>query len=215
MAYRTFQSWCAAALLAASGVAAAQAPAGAPPTPEQIRAAIRTELPAPPDGFSWQLYKNTVFLKPAGWHEQEAPRPPGLPAGTYATSPEAFSQTKPFEMGFTVNVFSGLQRLRGLEARKAVPLLLKPILDTHSKQDILMLDQQPAGDFERTVMRYRDAPPGLKPIIVHKFILANNVTDSMHDFTFESPEASWAENWARYGAPMLSRLQVIPQLPAH
>lgn len=214
MTIRTLQSWCAAALLVASSVAAAQAPAGAPPTREQIRAAIRTELPAPPDGFSWQLYKNTVFLKPSGWHEQEARRPPGFPMATYATSPEAFSQSKQFEMGFTVNVFSGLQRLRGMDAKKAVPLMLKPILDSRSKQDILMLDQQPAGDFERTVLRYRDAPPGLKPVIVHKFILANSVTDSMHDFTFESPETTWAENWARYGTPILSRLQVIPQLPA-
>jgi len=213
MTVRTLQSWCVAALLAASSVVAAQPVTGAPPTPEQIRAAIRTELPAPTDGFSWQLYKNAVFLKPAGWHEQEAKTPPGFPMATFAASPQPFSEANKFEMGLTVSVISGTQRLRGLEAKKAVALLVKPTLDVSKKEDVLMLSQQPAGDFERTVFRYRDAPPGLTPIIVHKFILANNVTDSVHIFMFESPEKSWEENWAKYGAPVISRLQVIAQLP--
>ncbi|MBA4327614.1 MAG: hypothetical protein C0428_05250 [Polaromonas sp.] len=213
MGLRTLQAWCAAALLLASTIAAAQPAPGAAPTPEQIRAAIQSELPAPPDGFSWQLYKNTVFLKPAGWHAQEAKTPPGFPMATFATSPQAFSESSKFEMGLTVNVISGTQRLRGLEAKKAVALMLKPTLDVSKKEDVLVLSQQPAGDFERTIFRYRDAPSGMTPIIVHKFILANNVTDSVHIFMFESPEASWAENWAKYGAPVLSRLQVIPLLP--
>jgi hypothetical protein len=209
MAFRTLQSWCAAALLAASCLAAAQSPAA--PTPEQIRAAIRTELPAPPDGFSWQLYKNTVFLKPAGWHERELKTPAN--SFIYATSPEDFSGSKQFEMGMSVNIFTGTQRLRGLEAKKAALMYIKIDLDTHRKEDVLILDQQPSGDFERTVFRYRDAPPGLKPVIIHKFILANNVTDSLHVFIFESPEATWAENWAKYGTPIFSRLQVVAQLP--
>ncbi len=211
MAFTTFQSWCAAALLAASGMAAAQAPAGVPPTPEQIRAAIHSQLPPPPAGFDWKLYKNAVFPKPAGWHERELKNPAN--AFTYATSPEEFSGTKPFEMGLSVNIFTGTQRLRGLEAKKAALMYIKIDLDTHRKEDILILDQQPSGDYERTVFRYRDAPPGLKPVIIHKFILANNVTDSLHVFIFESPEATWAENWAKYGTPILSRLQVVAQLP--
>jgi hypothetical protein len=115
-------------------------------------------------------------------------------------------------MGLTVQVISGTQRLRGIEAKKAVPLFLKPILDSHKKEEVLLLDLKSSGDYDRTVFRYRDAPPGLKPVIVHKFILANNVTDSMHIFTFESPEASWNENWAKYGTPVISQLQVVPQL---
>lgn len=211
MKFRTIQSWCAAALLAASGMAAAQSPTGAAPTPEQIRAAINSQLPPLPAGFDWKLYKNAVFPKPAGWHERELKTPAN--SFTYATSPEDFSGNKQFEMGMSVNIFTGTQRLRGLEAKKAALMYIKIDLDTHRKEDILILDQQPSGDYERTVFRYRDAPPGLKPVIIHKFILANNVTDSLHVFIFESPEATWAENWAKYGTPILSRLQVVAQLP--
>ncbi|OOG43037.1 hypothetical protein B0B52_10365 [Polaromonas sp. A23] len=160
------------------------------------------------------MYKNTVFLKPAGWHELEGKAAANaFPMGTYATSPEPFSENKQFEMGITVQIFSGTQRLRGLEAKKAAVMFVKLALDKHKKEEVLMLSQMPSGDFERTVFRFRDAPPGLKPVIIHQFILANNVTDSMHVFTFESPEDTWAENWAKYGAPVISRLQVVPQLP--
>lgn len=64
------------------------------------------------------------------------------------------------------------------------------------------------------MFRFRDAPPGLKPIVVHKLILANNA-DSLHIFTFESPESTWTENWEKYGTPILGRLQVVAQLPVH
>ena len=38
---------------------------------EKIRAAIESQLPAPPDGFGWQIYKNVVFAKPEKWNEAE------------------------------------------------------------------------------------------------------------------------------------------------
>jgi hypothetical protein len=203
-----------AALLGTSSLTRAQSAPVAAPTPEQVQQAMKSQLPPPAAGFDWKLYKNAAFLKPAGWNEREAkPVAGSFPTSTYATSPESFSEAKPFEMGFTITIVSGTQRLRGLEAKKAVALFLKPILDTHKKEEVLMLDQRPNGDYERTVFRYRDAPPGLKPVIVHKFILANNVTDSLHIFTFESPESTWAENWEKYGTPILSRLQVVAQLP--
>ncbi|MFN3570611.1 MAG: hypothetical protein ACK4VX_10080 [Polaromonas sp.] len=204
-------AWLIAAMLATGIPAAAQGTPGAAPTLEQLRAAISSQLPPLPAGFEWKLYKNAVFPKPAGWHERELKTPAN--SFTYATSAEDFSGNKQFEMGMSVNIFTGTQRLRGLEAKKAALMYIKIDLDTHRKEDILLLDQQPSGDYERTVFRYRDAPPGLKPVIIHKFILANNVTDSLHVFIFESPEATWAENWAKYGTPILSRLQVVAQLP--
>jgi len=65
---------------------------------------------------------------------------------------------------------------------------------------------------KRTFFRYRDAPPGLKPIIVHKFILANNSADSVHVFTFKGPADSWEENWAKYGTPILSKVNILPNV---
>lgn len=180
------------------------------PSVEQIREAMKSQLPAPPEGFMWTLYKNAVFLKPIQWHEKQmAYSSFGIPITVFAVSPEEFSTTKQFEMGLTVEIISGSQKSLGFEAKKFALVYLKPILETHKKEEILMLEKGARGDFERTFFRYRDAPPGLKPIIVHKFILANNVTDSVHIFTFESPVESWEENWAKYGNPILSKVNVI------
>jgi hypothetical protein len=203
---------------AAWGLSIASAQEAKPPAPsiEQIREAIRTQLPAPPEGFAWQLYKNAVFPKPVEWREQQmAASTAGIPVTVFAASPEEFSATKQFEMGLTVQIISGSQRIRNIEARKMVLVYLKPFLDAHKPDEVMMLEQSTRGDFERTFFRYRDAPPGAKPIIVHKFILANNVTDSVHVFTFESPAATWDENWARYGTPILSKVNVLPNVPAN
>jgi hypothetical protein len=181
---------------------------------EQIQAAIKTQLPAPPDGFVWHLYKNAVLPKPAQWNEREkVSSTAGIPITVYAASPEEFSETKQFEIGLTVQIISGSQRIRGIEAKKMALVYLKQFLDAHKKEEVLMLEQSTRGDFERTFFRFKDAPPGLKPIIVHKFILANDVTDSVHVFTFESPVESWEENWAKYGTPILSKVSVLPNVP--
>jgi hypothetical protein len=185
-----------------------------PSTQEQIREAIKTQLPAPPDGFVWQLYKNVVFLKPKKWNEHERDEQiAGIPYTTYAASPEDFSDTKQFEVGLTVQLIINPQRIRGIDAKKMALVYLKPLLDSHKKEEILILEQSTQGDFERTFFRYRDAPAGLKPIIVHKFILANNVTDIVHIFTFESPIELWEENWSKYGTPIIGKLNVLPNIP--
>jgi hypothetical protein len=201
-------------MVAHISIATAQETKNNIPSIEQIRESMKSQLPTPPEGFMWNLYKNAVFLKPIQWHEKQmASSSLGIPITVFAVSPEEFSTTKQFEMGLTVEIISGSKKSIGLEAKKIALVYLKPILETHKKEDILIFAKDTPGDFERTFFRYRDAPPGLKPIIVHKFILANNVTDSVHVFTFESPVESWKENWANYGDPILSKVTVIPSVP--
>lgn len=205
-----------AMFLLSTPLASAQDAATAPPIPtlEQVREAMKSQFPAPPDGFSWHLFKNVVFLKPQGWQDAEvADRIVAVPRSMYATSPEAFSATKQFETGFTIEFMSGSQRLMKAQASTMALALLKPLLDTHKKEEILIFEQGTQGDFVTTFFRYRDAPPGLKPIIVHKFILANNVTDSFNVFSFESPAETWEENWTKYGTPIIGKLSVLPGVP--
>lgn len=204
-----------AALLSWLPFASAQNTSAPTPTKSQVQEAMKSQLPAPPDGFKWQLYKNVVFLKPTAWNESEMTQDiGGIPLTTYATSPEEFSRTKQFEMGATIEVISGSQRIRGIPAKKFVFAYLKPIVDKHKKEDVLMFEQKTQGEFEQTFFRYRDAPPGLTPIIVHKFIVANNATDNLNVFTFESPAESWNDNWAKYGTPIISKLNILPNAPS-
>lgn len=183
---------------------------------EKLQAAIRAQppLPVPPKGFVWQWYGDATFLKPRAWHERErVTTTNAIPVTTYATSPEHFSEQKPFEMGLTVQVIRDSQEILGVDAKQMTRIYLKPFLNAHQKEDVLLFEHSAKGDCDYTFFRYRDAPPGLKPCIVHKFMLANNATDSVHVFTFESPAPSWDEHWARYGTPILSQLAVDAGMP--
>ena len=175
----------------------------------KIQEAINAPLPAPPAGFVWQLYEDATFLKPSTWYERErATTTNAFPVTTYATSPEHFSQEKPFEMGLTLQVIRDSQKIIGVAARQVALVYLKPFRNAHKEKDVLLFEHDTKGEFDHIFFRYRDAPPGLKPSIVHKYIVANNITDSVHAFTFESPAPSWDENWAQYGTPILSHVGV-------
>jgi hypothetical protein len=200
----------------------AQSPT-APPTPTPpasaasgVEQVVLSRLPPPPDGFSWRIFKNAALLTPVGWHEHTLESPAGsVPMSTYAASPQEFSVSKQFEMGVTVQVMAGTMRSNHVPASKAALLYLKQFLDSHKREDFLILERKTRGDFESTFMRYRDAPAGLKPIIVHKFVLANDVADTVDIFTFESPEDSWTENWSRFGTPIIGKVAVLPNLPVN
>lgn len=180
----------------------------------QMQETIQRELGPAPQGFLWQVHKTAVFPKPTTWHEQQsAGSSAGIPFSTYAASPERFSQTQMFEMGLTVQIINGSQRLRNVAANQMALVYLKPFLDAHKKEDILVLSQDTQGSYERTLFRYQDAPPGMTPIIVHKMILANNSTDSVHVFTFESPVSTWERNWAAYGTPFMRQVNILSSTP--
>jgi hypothetical protein len=204
-----------AALVVWLPIASAQNTPAPALTKTQVQEVMKSHLPAPPDGFAWQLYKNVIFLKPTGWHENELTQNiGGIPMTTYATSPEAFSRTQPFAMGATLEVISGPQRIRGIPAKKLVLGYLKPIIDKHTKDDVLMFEQKTQGDTEQTFFRYRDAPPGLTPVVIHKFIVANNATDTLNVFTFESPADTWNDNWAKFGTPIIGKISILASVPS-
>lgn len=189
-----------------------------PPTPQivskEVQEPVRGRLTTAPEGFQWRQYRSAVFVKPSEWNEQEQVNEnAGITYATYAASPEVFSRVKPFEMGMTIQIVSGGQKAKGLEANKVVLMLLAPIVTTHKKEDVLMFEQGTAGDFEKTYFRYRDEPTGKTPIVVHKFILANKVLDSVHVFTFESPKQSWDENWKQFGTAFMSKVNLAFDAP--
>ena len=175
----------------------------APPSAEvaQQRAAVLAGLPDPPPGFTWVIYRNAAIAKPVGWHER--------------SSPEDFSETKQFLMGYTVQIISHPRARHGIEPGDAAKMYLTPFIEAHKQKDqVLLFDQREKDAFQMIVFRYRDAPPNKTPIIVHKLLVVNPVADSVHAFTFESPEATWQENWEKYGTPILSRVAVFPRLPS-
>jgi hypothetical protein len=211
------RSWLIMAILLVSMPSSLRAethPASADST--QIRARIveslRTQLPPAPTGFSWEFFKDAAFLRPDGWTSKTDAIASGKNAigmTAFAESPETFSAAKSFSTGFTVQIISGTQASDGITATQAAAAYLKPFVAAHKREDILLLDHRQDGANVDWVLKYRDAPDGQVAIIVHKFLIVSDDLDSVHVFTFESPEASWKENWERFGTPLLQRVQVI------
>jgi hypothetical protein len=211
-----------ATLLASSALA--QPPSPEPPlsTPAPIPtplvrapdAALLAQLPPAPEGFSWLLYKNCSLLRPAGWHYHTRPDDPAKNlTGAFALSPEAFSEKKPFEHGFTVQIHQNVRARFGAPASEAIAAFLQPLATRLPKADLLLYKENPTPTGATRILRHRDAPPGLTPLIIHRYYVANDTNDTLHVFTYESPEARWEENWKTFGTPILGKVLILSAHP--
>lgn len=159
-----------------------------------------------PTGFAWQQFRDVVFLSPNGWFEHTmVSSDNGFNLYTYATSPTDFSVKDKFETGFTIEIFSDLYKNKGIKAKTMAAMLITSV----KKEDILLLDSESHPGFELYYMRFKDETPGLTPIIVHRFMIANEQADAVHSFTFESPKDSWTKNWDEFGTPILKNIRLI------
>ena len=177
---------------------------------------IKDLLPESPAGFDWVAYGNSAFLKPRGWNQRAIEAQPDRKvAGAVAVSPEPFSEQSFFEHGFTAQIVADFKEVNNnIPPAKGALLILKKIADQHQREEILLFDSRQVQVGEAFVLRYRDAPQGKTPIVVHKYLIANDRFDTLHIFTYESPAASWDDNWKTFGTPILQRILVAPFLPA-
>ncbi len=164
------------------------------------------DFSATPAGFAWRQFRDVAFLRPDGWFEHAMDQDKnGFNLYTYATSPTEFSVKDKFEIGFTIEIFSDLYKNKGVKAKTMAAILITSV----KKEDILLLDSESHPGFERYYMRFKDETPGLTPIVVHRFMIANEQTDTIHIFTFESPKDSWTKNWDEFGTPILKDIRLI------
>jgi hypothetical protein len=189
-----------------------------PPTPALVSAPsaeLRKQLPAPLEGFDWLVYKNCAVLAPNGWNQKT--RPDDLAkniTGAFALSPEVFSEKKSFDHGFTVQIHTDVKRRFGAAASSSLQALIQPLAAKLKKEDMLLFKEGGSADAATCILRYIDAPPGLTPLIVHRYLVANDANDVIHVFTYESPQAQWEENWKTYGTPILQKISILSTSPA-
>ena len=176
--------------------------------------AFRKSLPDAPDGFDWVLYRNCAFLKPHGWTQRSRPDvPEEKTVGSIAISPEDFSETKFFEHGFTVQVIANFKKLNKIEPSKGAAAIIQTAAKLRKPDENIMATAKQNERGALLVYRYRDAPAGETPIIVHKYFIADDVSDTLHIFIYESPVATWDDNWKQFGTPILQKIVVLPLLP--
>ena len=159
-----------------------------------------------PTGFAWRQFRDVAFLLPNGWFEHTmVSSDNGFNLYTYATSPTDFSVKDKFETGFTIEIFSDLYKNKRIKAKTMAAMLITSV----KKEDILLLDSESHPGLEQYYMRFKDETHGLTPIVVHRFMIANEQTDTVHSFTFESPKDSWTKNWDEFGTPILKDIRLI------
>jgi hypothetical protein len=190
--------------------------AAPPPAPDVHipDAALRAQLPPPPDGFDWLLYKNCAVLRPDGWHQNTRPDDPAKKlTGAFALSPETFSEKKPFEHGFTVQIHHDVRARFGAPPSESVAGFLQPLAARLAKTDLLLYKENPTPIGATRILRYRDAPPGLTPLVIHRYYIADDTGDTLYAFTYESPEAQWEEHWKKFGTPLLGKVLILSARP--
>lgn len=164
----------------------------------------KTELqtfPELPVGYSWVIHRGVAIPKPDTWFEHRA-------QGTYATSVESVKEQGIFETGATIQVIRNTQDIYGAPASVIAISLIQDIKNKE-ENTILILNNQEIGDFKTFTLRYNNSPISAKPIIVHKFIMANDKDSFVNIITFESSEDEWSQYWKKEGVTIFKRILVV------
>jgi hypothetical protein len=197
-------------LLAAVGILTLSFHAYAAVSPSEPPVEVRGRIakftpPPPPLGFAWTLLDDlgAAVLVPVGWQQF---RKSGPGARVVAFSPTALRADGTFETGLTVQM---LWNPRGAEGGGVLPVAYTLIGEIESnKRDNTPLRR---GTLEEkngrkvAITRHRNSPPGLVPIVVHRMLIIDEKQSLVYALTFESPEATWDENWT-LGEEMLRRV---------
>ncbi len=169
---------------------------------EDIRKAIYAALPKPAEGYEWALFQGVAMLRPIGWYEISK-------GGTYCTSVESVRDKGSFETGATIQVIRNIKKKYGVSPLVITSKMVNDIkLNNDNKRLILTTNSN--GKTATVVYRYRNAPKGSKPIIVHKYYMISDQEDSVNIITFESNEQEWENYWNKHGKIILGQIGTIP-----
>jgi hypothetical protein len=172
-------------------------------------------LPPAPAGFSRVCFEKVrmTVLRPDGWFVHQVDNDQSF---TGCVSKECIQTEGSFKTGLTV---FGFRRVKeGLRAQHSdydpdVPVAsvfqarYDPGLFSDPCNQILYMDPFVQKDSRSRSFRfqYRQALSGRPPVIVQKFLVEFDQSDDVYEFTFESPEDLWDQNWQK-GRQILTNL---------
>lgn len=159
----------------------------------------------PPENFTWMYFPTveTWLLHPAGWSSHH-----GSKGNCQAVciSKENVKTKGSFETGITLQRFENTQQYNGVPPDVVAVKLIEAI-QNNTVNTIIRADDEFTAEkrgVKTILIRYRNAPAAVKPIIVHKYFMADAL--NLYAFTFESPEATWDEDWENFGEPIMRNL---------
>jgi predicted nucleotidyltransferase len=147
-------------------------------------ASLQQELPAAPEGFSWQKLDEIrgAALLPKGWHFKKEQKKGTL---AYFITREDIDKVGEYETGLTIQVFRQPQPNTAEELAGAI------IGDYKEKKELLKAWKTSAGIMNGWGYEARIKSPDGAVTMVHGVILSNPNTKTFYLMIFESSEAKW------------------------
>lgn len=146
----------------------------------------------PPPGYAWVFIPNTstAVLRPEDWFVTARTN-----NGTIACfiTHENLQVTGQFQTGLTFNFVPKVSQTAGLSAIRYAAAFIQEAQQT---KEVLLepwVNESAPGLFGMGI-RYRQETED-SPVIVHNFLIADDLEDSIRLFIFESPETNWDAAW--------------------
>jgi hypothetical protein len=166
--------------------------------------AIATELPPPPDGYSWVNCNEIkgAFLMPLGWYFKKGQQ--GDTLGYFITK-ENIDENGEFLTGLSVNVIPNIPQKKGMVPSDYAATYIKTALSEREVLKRPWLTQMGPFEGHGIVLINRDYQKG--DYITHNLAIANDQTGTIYIITFESPKKTWDTSWS-IAEPMLQRFLI-------
>ena len=143
---------------------------------------LAVDLPPAPDGFTWQEVPEikAAVLKPQGWFFKREQQKDTL---AYFITKENIDQSGEFKTGLTVNVFRKLKKSKATDQAKS---MIAHLVDKYHVEPF----ERKAGSFYELGCELKDTD-ATGTIVMRELAVANEKTNTLYLFVFESPEAEW------------------------
>ncbi|WP_309020942.1 hypothetical protein [Pelagicoccus sp. SDUM812003] len=166
-----------------------------------------TELPTPPDGYSWKpiLEGQSALLIPEGWHFKSQH---GKSTDGFFVSKEDIEKEGKFDTGLSLNLIRDVKKSTQYTPTQYSIGMMSQI---EKEKEVLLVDSKDAGPFKAITIRYRDVKQGLPDVVIHNLFIANDQTGTLWFYMFESPEREWESAW-KIGDTILSHLLIETEI---
>jgi len=143
---------------------------------------LAADLPPAPDGFTWQEVPDikAAVLKPQGWFFK---REQQKDTRAYFITNENIDQGGDFKTGLSVNVFRKLKKSKATDQAKS---MIANLVDKYHVEPF----ERKTGSFYELGCELKDTDES-GTIVMRELAVANEKTNTLYLFIFESPEAEW------------------------
>ena len=169
---------------------------------EDLRARILEMLPKAPEDFQWVIFRGVAMLRPLYWNEYAK-------GATYCTSVESVAEKGSFETGATIQIIRDVgDKYQGSLLSLVAEMIKKIEAKAENSRHILNVNEH--DEVKTVVHRYRNAPDGLTPIIIHNYYQVSKKNEFINIITFETTEEKWDLYWDKEGKTIIGMIVGVP-----